>query len=257
MKKDITNLDNFREYLVKEKGFSGDSAKSYESYLNGINKNVPTLSFWDNIKKKQNIPLDLQYFLKSVQEEISKGTIAQTTGRSNKYINNWHSALNHYCTYIAENTVPITDNENINTIAVELKENLVKMINSTTKKEIKERQTDLLTQLNQIYPDILWDKEYQVTEEHKDKVDIVGFYLPKIIVIELDAHRADQVSKKFVSRMALYNNAPDLLYIALCYPGTENMNIKECKKYFEYCQTLTQALSTSSKKREFLGLFCN
>ena len=73
--------------------------------------------------------------------------------------------------------------------------------------------------------------------------------LPKII-IEIDTHRSDQVTKKAVSRVAL--NADDrLLYIALVYPNTHVNRIteeKECMKYFSFLNTVFDLFKAPDKK---------
>jgi hypothetical protein len=61
------------------------------------------------------------------------------------------------------------------------------------------------------------------------------------VVIELDKHRADQVAKKFVSRIAIL--PPTTIYfISLRYPGTDDMNRPECEKYFSYCEILASKM---------------
>ena len=70
----------------------------------------------------------------------------------------------------------------------------------------------------------------------------------------MDAHRADQVAKKFLSRSALFINE-NIIYLSLCYPGTNSMNKKECVKYFDYCSTISKILSdNSSYNKLYAGL---
>ena len=63
------------------------------------------------------------------------------------------------------------------------------------------------------------------------------------MAIELDKNRADQVAKKFVSRMAILPTTT-VYFISLCYPGTEMMNKSECAKYFGYCATLAHRMGS-------------
>ena len=86
-------------------------------------------------------------------------------------------------------------------------------------------------------PDITWSLEYCPSRQSRDSIDIFGKGEEFVVAIELDKNRADQVAKKFVSRMAIL---PETIvyFISLCYPGTEKMNKSECKKYFNYCSTL-------------------
>jgi hypothetical protein len=89
-----------------------------------------------------------------------------------------------------------------------------------------------------------WVQEFTPDPARRDKIDIYGKSVDSAIVIELDKARADQVSKKFVSRVALFPDC-DLYYIALCYPGTKRMNLNECLKYFEYCNLLARRMLIS------------
>jgi len=101
-----------------------------------------------------------------------------------------------------------------------------------------------------------WEIEHKPSIVCKDRIDIFG--VSKIgkykIVIELDAHRADQVAKKFISRSALFIN-DNLIYLSVCYPGTKRMSKPECIKYFDYCSTLSNALSgNSNNSKLYAGL---
>jgi hypothetical protein len=70
-----------------------------------------------------------------------------------------------------------------------------------------------------------------------------------IVVIEFDASRADQVAKKFLSRIAQIPNQ-NLIYIAYCYPGTKKMNLSEVNKYFIYMKNIASKLGLSA----FIGM---
>ena len=84
----------------------------------------------------------------------------------------------------------------------------------------------------------------------KDRYDIFGEAenAPKIIV-EVDTHRADQVSKKVVSRLS-FNPDVELLYVALVYPNnheSKEVEKRECVKYFSFLSTLFSTFSTPRK----------
>ncbi len=93
------------------------------------------------------------------------------------------------------------------------------------------------------------------TKKYDDIHDRADVYAKKDdyeIIIEIDTTRADQISKKFVSR-ACYNLLPKkngekkkLIYVALLYQGTQSMNVDECIKYFMYCETILKQLSKDS-----------
>ncbi|QNA89299.1 hypothetical protein G4G28_13995 [Massilia sp. Dwa41.01b] len=89
--------------------------------------------------------------------------------------------------------------------------------------------------------EFVWSQEYKHPSDRKDAVDIFGTSRDALVVIELDANRADQVAKKFLSRSAIFEGNK-IYYISLCYPGTEYMSVKECIKYFDYCANLARRL---------------
>ena len=112
---------------------------------------------------------------------------------------------------------------------------------SDQKKIVDEFQNELFSYLKSILNKTLWDTDYSPSDNSRDTIDIVGFNNDSTIVIELDKHRADQVAKKFISRTALLVDKK-LIYIALCYPGTNRMNPNECIKYFTYCKCISKKL---------------
>ncbi|MEQ1558656.1 MAG: hypothetical protein ABL933_06895 [Methyloglobulus sp.] len=91
-------------------------------------------------------------------------------------------------------------------------------------------------------PDIDWKMEHCPNNQTKDSIDVFGEGDGFVVVIELYKNRADQVAKKFVSRMAMLSST-DVYFISLCYPGTDRMNKPECAKYFGYCSTLARRMN--------------
>jgi hypothetical protein len=86
-----------------------------------------------------------------------------------------------------------------------------------------------------------WQLEYLPSTNTRDSIDIFGQTESSVIAIELDKHRADQVAKKFVSRVAILPNTK-VYFVSLCYPGTANMSKTETVKYFGYCSNLAQRM---------------
>jgi len=103
-------------------------------------------------------------------------------------------------------------------------------------------QKALFQQLQESIPSLSLAMEYVPSISQKDAIDIYGESEYFVVAIELDKNRADQVAKKFVSRIALL---PDkkVYFLFLCYPGTEIMNLNECVKYFGYCSNLTERMA--------------
>lgn len=73
----------------------------------------------------------------------------------------------------------------------------------------------------------------------------------RIIIIEFDANRADQVAKKFFSRLAFiyHPHVPykEIHYIAYCYQGHPKIDTMELKRYFVLCMTMAKNITNSDK----------
>ncbi len=121
-------------------------------------------------------------------------------------------------------------------------------------KDVAILQIEITEYLMEKFKLISWKMEYKPLINAKDSIDIYGLSEDGDfkIVIELDAHRADQVAKKFVSRSALFVN-DNVIYLSVCYPGTKKMNKNECTKYFKYCSILSNALTGTSKNSKLYG----
>ncbi len=102
-------------------------------------------------------------------------------------------------------------------------------------------QAELLVKLSNQIELAQWQSEYNPISESRDSIDIYGQTENAVIAIELDKHRADQVAKKFISRMAILPNTK-VYFISLCYPGTANMSKPETLKYFGYCSNLSERM---------------
>lgn len=89
--------------------------------------------------------------------------------------------------------------------------------------------------------DVKWSTEYCPSRHNRDSIDIFGKGHDFVVAVELDKNRADQVAKKFVSRMAILPSTT-IYFISLCYPGTDRMSKSECAKYFGYCATLARRM---------------
>jgi len=98
-------------------------------------------------------------------------------------------------------------------------------------------QNKITSELSKYLLEISWKTEYSPSQSKRDAIDIYGQGDGFVVAIELDKNRADQVAKKFVSRIALLPNIK-IYFVSLCYPGTDRMNKSECIKYFGYCSDL-------------------
>ena len=86
-----------------------------------------------------------------------------------------------------------------------------------------------------------WQKEYCPISSSRDSLDIFGENESAVVAIELDKHRADQVAKKIVSRIAILPDTK-VYFISLCYPGTVSMSKPETIKYFGYGSNLSKRM---------------
>ncbi len=95
--------------------------------------------------------------------------------------------------------------------------------------------------------DGVWEKEYKynLDKNRRDSIDVYGECDGIPVVIEIDTMRADQLAKKMISRFAGFLDRP-ILYIAICYPGTESMSRGECVKYFEYGRMVLTGINHES-----------
>lgn len=122
---------------------------------------------------------------------------------------------------------------------------------------VKILQNDLLKYLSDKFPHIQWEEEkvYDEINKIRDRVDIIGNIDENhCVILELDPPRADSVSKKFVSRVALYMEK-NLIYITVCYPNNKVENIKECNKYFNYCDSIMRGLRDTNLEKYYKGIY--
>ena len=134
--------------------------------------------------------------------------------------------------------------------------------NSEKKKNVSKRLQEVLTDklaeaFKITYPDLKWGIEHPLNG-CGDSADI---YAPDLrnypdlrdsrdweIIIEIDAARADQVAKKIVSRFTHISKsqACNIVYMVLCYPGTERMPLSDCKKYIDYGEELLKKVHSNA-----------
>ena len=127
-------------------------------------------------------------------------------------------------------------------------------VNRTSIKALQIELCDSLPGKTEMEKEIFANTPFQ---GKKDKADVYADAGDWEIIIEIDTTRADQVAKKMVSRLS-YNilaNASrqpkkKLIYVALLYPGTTNMSLPECEKYFLFCESIVDMIGNGSK---FIG----
>ena len=103
----------------------------------------------------------------------------------------------------------------------------------------------LITELSKNVPSFRWEQDHRMTNNSKDSINIFGLSEDVYVIIELSKPRADQIAKKMLSRMACHLDK-NIIYIAICYPGTEKMDVNECVKYFGFGSMLMNKINKES-----------
>lgn len=142
--------------------------------------------------------------------------------------------------------VIITIKNSLSSITCDKLKNLIFYDQTRQRSIINEFQTCICNKLKTDLPYIIWETEHRINNINKDSIDIYGnCYDLFHIIIELDKPRADQVAKKMLSRIACFRDN-NIIYIAICYPGTEKMNSTECIKYWMYGKQILEKMNTNS-----------
>ena len=90
-------------------------------------------------------------------------------------------------------------------------------------------------------------------DKYHDKCDLFVKTERYIVIVELDATRADQVAKKMLSRYYYADKYPKpVVYVCLLYPGTEKMNPNECIKYMTMGKDVLLSMNPANR---FIGAF--
>jgi len=111
--------------------------------------------------------------------------------------------------------------------------------------------------LEQEFGEAFWEHDKALIHvDHQDRAD---FYAqqqfdsqPYTIILEADPTRGDSIAKKFVSRVAC-TAATSLIYVTLCYEGTQKGTVYESKKYMGYCAALATRLCSAPTQVIYFG----
>lgn len=118
-------------------------------------------------------------------------------------------------------------------------------------RNVKAFQIKLMSYLNdlKLTKDDWADEDKHSLRPERDAIDI--HCQSEHIVIEIDTTRADQVAKKFLSRLVLWGLNSPINYVAILYPDTRNGK-PECEKFLHYCYELLRKVNS---KASILGIF--
>lgn len=258
-------IDDFREYLKLQYPESSGTVRNRVSNLKKIVKEYQDIV---NVNSFKDIDKYIDLFEYS-KEDFNKGkrVLHEVPINGNLYTNTqtYKSTLKIYqeFLYLKEylesndlDTINYNNNSNLIKTLIHFKSVISEYQDKNGKiSDVSTLQNDIYGELELKCKNIDWELEHCPHSSRKDSVDIYGFSKSDNthFVIELDAHRADQVAKKFLSRFSLFINQK-VIYIALCYPGTKNMSIPECKKYFEYCNNICEGLNSKEITKQFNGI---
>lgn len=254
----------FKEWLENKYVDSPRTVTNRISNCKNIEKYYGNLDDAYEKDKCNSIIEELSYSKADEENNISQKHLIPINGNIREGSATLKNALNLYIKFREErkdeeDNSTLTDNNTLvkNNPFNTAHNNLVGIINSFKYNEnrhsdIYNLQNDLTEYLNNRYNSFVWKNEFKTESEHNDRIDIIGISKTENYkhIIELDAIRADQVAKKFVSRMALFINE-NICYTVVCYPGRKSTKVNETKKYFNYCSILANDFS---KKKSFRSI---
>ena len=83
-------------------------------------------------------------------------------------------------------------------------------------------------------------------------VDILGDLNGKKCIIEIDTVRHDQISSKFVSRIALSDFKEPIDYVAILYDSTQKSGPQRAKTYIIYMRKIMRQIN---RKSSIMGVY--
>lgn len=120
-------------------------------------------------------------------------------------------------------------------------------------KHVEDFQDEILNFLQDKYGDQYWAKEHKVPGQIvKDSIDILGDLKGRKCIIEIDTLRHDQLSPKFVSRVALCGLEKPIDYVAILYRSTQKSGRNNSEKFIRYMYSILKAINKDST---LIGIF--
>ena len=259
--------DEFEQWL-RDLGYDEASIRNRISNVAKINDAYGDLLTHWQTDGFESIFNDLTYTRKDEYARKANPSKIGIGGNIYNGLATYRAALRLYMAFL--NSLPTTARPQIGTIGEKVRQVLENLKNTCTKEaytqsDVKEHIMDpLVKALNrELGPDgYTFETEYtpeakatSFGKKCKDRYDIMGKSsdqkkdnLP-VIIIEVDTHRSDQVSKKMVSRIAL-NHDQELIYVSVLYPNNHVNRVaekKECEKYIDYINILFTMFSPPRK----------
>lgn len=250
----------FKNWLIEEYGLQESAANSRTSNISTIEKYYGDIDILIAAGKIDALLSDLSYSTDDERNHRAPTHNIPINGNIRTGSATLKQALRRYMEFL-RNTSEIQDTTRLKAILNALVDalNLFKPVKtkcSYDRSEVKGYiQQPLLQHLEKALPNIKWDMEYKINSDNRDSIDIFGKVdADTCVIIEIDTERADQVSKKFVSRQALTDDQ-NSIYVVLTYPN-DNCNSKsgskELIKYKNYLTTLTNLSEMGSNLEKYI-----
>lgn len=250
----------FKRWLLEDYGLKESAAASRVSNISTIEKYYGDIDVLIKSGGVYNLMNDLSYSADDERNNKETAHIIPINGNLRTGSATLRQALARYIEFYQQSSeIPHTSQLKI------IYETLVEMLrqfkptmrkNSYKPNEVKLYiQVPLLLMLKNKMSTIQWTMEYKPCLNAKDSIDIFGKVNDDTcVIIEIDTERADQVSKKFVSRQALSDDK-NTIYVVLTYPN-KNCNAqsgrRELKKYENYLISLVTLLGTGSNLEKYI-----
>ncbi len=255
----ITQPISFHKWMTNE-GYSENTVSSRVSEINRIKGAYPMLDKMIQNGTISKIEDDFIYSKEDANAGKQPKHNIPISGNVYNGTASLRSALRLYTRFYRS-----VNPSAIKTPLTQLKDSIVSVIDSANitynkalQNSVKARiQIPLLSVLKQAFPNIEWDMEQTIQgASTNDRVDILGSLDENtVIIIEIDNTRADQVTKKYVSREALAEDK-NVIYISVCY-SNNNQHAgsfrTEVEKYVEFIKRVNETLNYGSVFEKVYG----
>lgn len=267
--------NNFKDWLVREKGLNATTATSRVSNLKRIEKyygNIDIIiqkNLINNLLEELSYSKEDEYLNRPPAHKIpingnKRDSIYNGTATLKQALELYLQFLESAKEYVNDTTdkdkkelVRTPYSSDLKTIFVDLRNVLAQFILSNVKESYSDNkhevrdyiQLPLLWKLQATMPSIDWKMEYKPSREVRDSFDIYGAVSDNAaIIIEIDTYRSDQICKKYVSRQALCQHM-NLIYVVITYPNNNSNSVaykNEFEKYKSYLYDITELIKKGS-----------
>lgn len=250
----------FKNWLIEEYGLQESAANCRTSNISTIEKYYGDIDSLIAAGKVETLLSNLSYSTEDERNHRAPAHNIPINGNIRTGSATLKQALKRYTEFVQatseiHSTTQLKDI--LRTLVVALNQfKPIKTKRSYNRSEVRDYiQLPLLRHLENTLPNIRWEMEYKINSDKRDSIDIFGIIdADTCVIVEIDTERADQVSKKFVSRQALTDDL-NSIYVVLTYPN-QNCNSesghKELLKYKNYLTTLTNLSEMGSNLEKYI-----